>query len=90
VAQDAQSSWWSGGIDAHATSERWSSWQTSWALRQRAESRRRRCCATQQPSRTDLFTASRVLQKPNFAVLVRAVVASGPGHRLGARSWGDC
>jgi hypothetical protein len=31
-----------------------------------------------------------VLQKPNFAVLVRAVVASGPGHRLGARSWGDC
>ena len=37
-----------------------------------------------------MFTASRVLQKPNFAVLVRAVVASGPGLRLGARSWGDC
>ena len=38
----------------------------------------------------DLFTASRVLQKPNFAVLVRPVVASGPGLRLGPRSWGDC
>ena len=75
-ARDAQSSWWSGDIDEHASSERWSSWQTSWALRQRAESRQRRRCAAQQRSRPDLFTASRGQQKPNFAVLVRGEVAS--------------
>ena len=41
------------------------------ALRQCAENSRQRRYVTWQRSRLDLFTASRVLQKPNFAVLAR-------------------
>ena len=71
MARYAHSAWWSGGIDAHASSDRWGSWRTPLALRQCAENSRKRRYVTWQRSRLDLFTASRVLQKPNFAVLAR-------------------